>query len=50
LGEGEFLEDSNVIENLYKFIDKLSDEYQEKDTIKNIISTFPVNKQKMTLT
>jgi len=47
--EGEILEDTHVIENLYKYINKLSDDYQEKDAIKQIIKSFPIDKQGMNL-
>jgi hypothetical protein len=33
LGEGEYLEDSTVTENLYKFLDRLPDDYREKEEI-----------------
>ena len=31
MGVNEFLEDSSVLENTYKFINDLPDDYQEKD-------------------
>lgn len=47
--EGEILEDTHVNENLYKYINKLSDDYQEKDAIKKIIKSFPIEHQGMNL-
>lgn len=49
MGENEYLEDSHVAENLYKFIDTLPAESQERDEVQAIINTYPVNKQKMTI-
>jgi hypothetical protein len=47
--EGEILENTHVNENLYKYINKLSDDYQEKDAIKKIIKSFPIEHQGMNL-
>jgi hypothetical protein len=50
LEEGEFFENNKITENVYKFIDKLPEEYQEKEEIQTIIDTFSVNRQGMSLT
>lgn len=49
MGENEFLEDSHATKNYYKFIDKLPDEYAEKEQLQAVINRLPVNQQKMTI-
>ena len=49
MSENEYLEDSHVMENIYKFIDGLPDDYVEKEEVKANINSLPVNKQKMTI-
>lgn len=43
MGENEYMEDSHLAENLYKFIDTLPAEYQERDEVEAIINHLPVN-------
>jgi hypothetical protein len=49
MGVNEFLEDSSVTENVYRYIDSLPDEYKDKEELQAVIDNLPVAKQGMTI-
>lgn len=49
LGENEFFEESRLTENLYNFINRLPEEYKEKQDIQALINEAPVNKQNISI-